>query len=249
MWTRTTSSKSNSDMLAIVVSRRIPALLTSMSSSPNDSTASSTTARAPSQLAMSWSLLTALPPRALISAATSEHGVGSLPVPSLATPRSLTTTATPLSASSNACSRPSPRPAPVTTATRPSSSTMTRRRVLRRLEPGELHHGAAPVGVADLWRLALDRHALDRALCVAEREHRLEARRPEDRRRLLEGGRRRDVGEDDDVGTARHDDRHVAAARYLGALRHALADDRAERKVVTEHLLALAQRQLQIGQL
>src|SRR5918995_485295 len=249
MWTRTTSSKSNSDMLTIVVSRRIPALLTTMSRSPYDSTASSTTERAPSQLAMSWSLLTAMPPRALISAATSEAGCGSSPMPSLATPRSLTTTATPCSASSSACSRPSPRPAPVTTATRPSSSTMTRRRVLRRLQSREFHDGAPPVRVAHLRRLAFDRHALDGALRVAEGEHWLEPRRCEDRRGLLVGRRCRDVGKDDDVGSTRHDDRHVAAARHLGALRHALADDRAEREVVAEHLLAFTQGQLQVGQL
>ena len=43
---------------------------------------------------------------------------------------------------------------------------------------GELDLGAAPVGVADLRRLTVDRHALDRALRIAEREHRLETGRP-----------------------------------------------------------------------
>src|SRR3954452_10070185 len=239
MCTRCTSSKSTSDMLTIVVSRRMPALFTRMSRSPNVSTASATTARAPSQLAMSCSLPMALPPNARISSATSALGVGSLPLPSLATPRSFTTTATPRAARNSACSRPSPRPAPVTTATRPSRSTMTRRKLQGRLQRGELHRGAAAVGLSDLRWLTVDRDTLDRTLGVAEREHRIESGRREDRRRLLIRRRRRDVGEHHDVGSARHHDLHVAPPFDLGAFRHALADDRAEREVVAEHLIAL----------
>src|SRR4029079_1622579 len=51
-------------------------------------------------------------------------GVASAPAPSLAPPRSLTTTIAPSAANSRACSRPRPRPAPVMIATRPSSAPM-----------------------------------------------------------------------------------------------------------------------------
>ena len=70
---------------------------------------------------MSAPLATALPPASAISATTSWAGPLSVPEPSTATPRSLTTTDAPSLASSLATDAPMPRPAPVTIATRPSS--------------------------------------------------------------------------------------------------------------------------------
>ena len=117
-----TSSHSSSVMLMIVRSRRIPALLTRMCSAPNSAIAWSTSRRAPAASVASSALATALPPAALISSTTCWAGVASLPEPSAAPPRSLTTTAAPSFANSKACSRPRPRPAPVMMATRPSSA-------------------------------------------------------------------------------------------------------------------------------
>ena len=71
--------------------------------------------------AMSAPLATAFPPAWAISATTAWAGPVSCPEPSIATPRSLTTTEAPSLASSRATDLPIPRPAPVTIATRPSS--------------------------------------------------------------------------------------------------------------------------------
>src|SRR3954453_883398 len=116
-----TASHSSSVMLTITRSRRIPALLTSMSRSPKCSMALLISRCAPSQSATLSALTIASPPIASISATTCCAGVASVPAPSLAPPRSLTTTRAPSRANSSACSRPIPRPAPVMIATRPSS--------------------------------------------------------------------------------------------------------------------------------
>src|SRR5690606_21032700 len=118
-WTRTTASHSSSPRLISMRSRRKPALLTSVSSRPNAPIAVSTSAAAPASVAMSSVLATARPPSASISRTTSCAGPSEAsPVPSRATPRSLTTTWAPCRANSRACARPSPRPAPVTATTR-----------------------------------------------------------------------------------------------------------------------------------
>ena len=71
-------------------------------------------------------LATAVPPRFLISSATSSAGAALDPEPSAATPGSLTTTFAPSAAQSSAISRPIPRPAPVTMTTLPPSDLVMR---------------------------------------------------------------------------------------------------------------------------
>src|SRR5947208_1518225 len=119
-WTRITSSHSSGSMLKSIRSRRMPALLTSTSSRPNESSAVWTRRRAPSQSDTSSVLATAAPPMAWISSTTSAAGTWELPDPSRAPPRSFTTTRAPWRANSSAWARPMPRPAPVTMTTRPS---------------------------------------------------------------------------------------------------------------------------------
>src|SRR5215472_13842450 len=67
----------------------------------------------------------ALPPASVISATTWSAGPLSVPAPSTAEPRSLTSTAAPSAASKEATDLPIPLPAPVTIATRPSSSPIS----------------------------------------------------------------------------------------------------------------------------
>src|SRR5262249_19395770 len=74
---------------------------------------------------MSSPFATASPPAATISSTTSRAGPASSPVPSRATPRSLTTTRAPSRANASACSRPMPRAAPVTMTIRPSQMPVT----------------------------------------------------------------------------------------------------------------------------
>jgi len=83
-----------------------------------------TRACAASQSATSPKWGTASPPARTISSTTARAGSSSRPLPSIATPRSFTTTRAPCSARESACSRPSPWAAPVTMATFPSSSPM-----------------------------------------------------------------------------------------------------------------------------
>ncbi|SKV20976.1 Uncharacterised protein [Mycobacteroides abscessus subsp. abscessus] len=99
-------------------------MFTTASSCPKVSTAWFTRFEAPAHVEMLSVFATALPPAAVISSTTSCAGPASEPEPSLAPPRSLTTTEAPSLAKSRACSRPMPRPAPVMTATRPSSCPM-----------------------------------------------------------------------------------------------------------------------------
>ena len=119
-----TSSHSCSVMLNTIRSRRMPATLTSTSSRPNCSIADPMRPSAAAKSEMSAPLAIALPPAAVISSTTSAAGPESCPDPSMATPRSATTTAAPWLASSVATDLPIPRPAPVTMATRPSSRVM-----------------------------------------------------------------------------------------------------------------------------
>src|SRR5213593_995533 len=121
--TATTASQSSSAMLKIIRSRRMPALLTTMSSLPKVSSAHWTMRLAALKSATLSPLAIAWPPIFLISATTSCAGVAvGAPVPSKCAPRSFTTTFAPCLARSSASSRPMPRPEPVTIATLPSSN-------------------------------------------------------------------------------------------------------------------------------
>src|SRR5438309_1218025 len=124
-WTRRTASHSSSLMLTRTRSRRTPALLTRTWRPPKASTAALMSRWPASQSATLSALAMASPPMALISSTTCWAGVRSSPEPSMAPPRSLTTTLAPSEANSSACSRPMPRPAPVMTATRPSSAPIS----------------------------------------------------------------------------------------------------------------------------
>src|ERR1700730_9671069 len=126
MWTATTASHSSSVMFTSTRSRRLPALFTRMSRSPNASIAEFTSRWPPSQSATLSAIAIAAPPMPSISATTCCAGVRSLPDPSAAPPTSLTTTLAPSAAKRSACSRPMPRPAPVMMATRPSSAPIGR---------------------------------------------------------------------------------------------------------------------------
>ena len=119
-----TSSQSDSSMLKLILSRRMPALFTRMSSWPKVSTAWSIRSLAPDhELTSEVFTAPSLPP-VLMSSTTSSAGCLSPPDPSNEAPTSLTMTLAPSDASSSASSRPIPRPAPVTMATLPSSIPM-----------------------------------------------------------------------------------------------------------------------------
>ena len=107
-------------MLWNVLSRRMPALLMTMSTRPKASSAVCTIASPPSGVATLLVSATATPPRSSISLAVVWAGPSLPPSPLTEPPRSLTTTWAPRDASSRACSRPSPPPAPVMIATLPS---------------------------------------------------------------------------------------------------------------------------------
>src|SRR5699024_10124294 len=111
-WTSMTLSHLSSVRLKIIVSRTIPALLTTISSPPNVSTAASTSSSPVFHALMSDSTASAPEPNARTSSATAV-------APS---PRSLTTTSAPSSARRRASARPRPDPAPVTIAVRPLRS-------------------------------------------------------------------------------------------------------------------------------
>ena len=115
-----TASQSASLILNIVLSRRMPALLTNMSMPPKLSKAHCVKASPPATSATESVFEAASPPAARISATTSS-AIMAVPVPSVLPPKSLTTIFAPWAAISNAISRPMPLPAPVTTATFPSN--------------------------------------------------------------------------------------------------------------------------------
>src|SRR5580692_7608908 len=102
-------------------SRRMPALLTRISTRPKASSADRTILSAlPGSLIDSVEAM-ALPPAFLISSTTVCAGPASVPAPSRLAPMSQTTMLAPSCAISSAMPRPMPRPAPVTMATLPAT--------------------------------------------------------------------------------------------------------------------------------
>ena len=112
--TAITSSNCSSVIEKLIASRRIPALLIRICTSPNESTAAATRSSPVSHLATSPRTLIASPPESRISSA----------VDSALLPRSFTTIFAPSEASNRACSLPTPLPPPVTIATFPSKRPM-----------------------------------------------------------------------------------------------------------------------------
>src|SRR5437773_1121764 len=109
--TRSTRSHSSGDIVKTIRSRSTPALFTTMSSPPNDSSAAASIASPVAQSPTSPAQTTARPPAAMISAATAwTAGPG----------RSLSTSAAPAAASAIASARPRPLAAPVTMAVLPA---------------------------------------------------------------------------------------------------------------------------------
>ncbi len=107
-------------MLWNALSRRMPALLMTMSTRPKASIAVFTIAAPPSGVATEFVSATASAPRPFSSSTMRAAAPLSEPLPSTAPPRSLITTSAPREASMRACWRPRPPPAPVMTATLPS---------------------------------------------------------------------------------------------------------------------------------
>src|SRR6056297_1736308 len=120
-WTSRTGSTRSDPMLWNDLSRRMPALLITMSTLPKVSTAVCTIAAPPSGVATESVLATASPPASWISSTTSWAAPLSLPVPSTEPPRSFTTMSAPRLAIISACCLPRPPPAPVMIATLPSN--------------------------------------------------------------------------------------------------------------------------------
>ncbi len=117
---RAPSSIRSGSMLWKALSRRMPALLMTTSTLPKASSAVCTMALPPSGVATELVSATASPPAALISSTTFSAAPLSLPLPSMAPPRSLITTSAPREAMRSACWRPRPPPAPVMMTTLPS---------------------------------------------------------------------------------------------------------------------------------
>src|SRR5277367_4587196 len=116
-----TSDQSDQLMRWKMRSRRMPALLTRMSTRPKASRAACTILSAlPGSLIDSVEAI-ASPPAFLISCTTSCAGPASLPAPSRLAPMSQTTTRAPSCAINSAMPRPMPRAAPVTMATLPET--------------------------------------------------------------------------------------------------------------------------------
>ena len=99
----------------------MPALLTTQSMRPKESTAHWMIFAAEANSATLSKLETASPPALLISETTSSAGALSPPSPASDAPMSFTTTLAPCAAMSFAIAAPMPRPAPVTTTTLPST--------------------------------------------------------------------------------------------------------------------------------
>src|ERR1700733_7918197 len=120
-WTPITSDQSDQLMRWKMRSRRMPALLTRMSTRPKASSADLTILSAlPGSLIDSVEAI-ASPPALLISLTTSCAGPSSWPAPSRLAPISQTTTLAPSFAIRSAMPRPTPRAAPVTMATLPET--------------------------------------------------------------------------------------------------------------------------------
>ena len=108
-----TASHSSSVMLKIIRSRRMPALLTTMSIRPKWSSAVSDDAwRRPPSWSPIRPLGTRLPASRLDLAGDVLGGDAAPPLPSAAAARSFTTTRAPCFAMRSAISRPMPRPRP-----------------------------------------------------------------------------------------------------------------------------------------
>src|SRR3954451_9888234 len=120
-WTARTSDQSDQLMRWKMRSRRMPALLTRMSTRPKAVSAALTISSAFLGSAMESVDAIASPPPALISLTTSWAGPASAPAPSRLAPMSQTTTRAPSCASNSAIPRPMPRAAPVTIATLPAT--------------------------------------------------------------------------------------------------------------------------------
>src|SRR5262245_50837056 len=119
--TASTSDQSDQLMRWKMRSRRMPALLTRMSTRPKAASAAPTISSAFFGSAMESVEAIASPPWRLISSTTSCAGPASVPAPSREAPMSHTTTRAPSLAISSAMPRPMPRPAPVTMATLPAT--------------------------------------------------------------------------------------------------------------------------------
>ena len=109
--TSSTSRKSSRLIFAKLLSRRMPALFTRMSTRPQSERVRLTIAAIADSSVTDAANDRAIPPDEAISAATASAAAGAT---------SFTTIRAPLRARNSACSRPSPPPAPVTIATRPS---------------------------------------------------------------------------------------------------------------------------------
>src|SRR5436190_18114399 len=107
-------------------SRRMPALLTRMSTRPKAVSVAFTISSAFFGSAMESVEAMASPPLRLISSTTCCAGPASVPAPSRLAPMSQTTTRAPSCASKSAMPRPMPRPAPVTMATLPATMPVMR---------------------------------------------------------------------------------------------------------------------------
>src|SRR4029450_3823388 len=134
-----TGSSRSGVMLWNALSRRMPALLITMSTRPKASIAVSTIAWPPSGVATLSVLATATPPRSSICLAAVWAGPSSPPSPDTDPPRSLITTCAPRDARSLAGSKPKPPPAPVMIATFPSKPrSAIRGRVVTGARPPEI---------------------------------------------------------------------------------------------------------------
>ena len=121
-WTSMTRRKSSISILAKLLSRKMPALLTRMSTRPQASITCCTMACTAAKSVTDAPLTRAWPPAARISSTTFCAAETEPPSPCTSPPKSLTSTLAPRLASASACWRPSPPPAPVTMATRPLKS-------------------------------------------------------------------------------------------------------------------------------
>src|SRR3954447_14779319 len=246
-----TASHSSSVMLTRTRSRRMPALLTRMSRSPKCSTAELIRRCAPSQSATLSPLTIASPPMASISATTCCAGVMSVPVPSLAPPRSFTTTFAPSAAKNSACSRPIPRPAPVMIATRPSSELMTpndnQATVLRakRERDGasgvrEVERRAAVELLAEVHRLAVGGDERDRPIRRVAGDRADDEAGGLERRHNLVVGEPGEGRDGDDIRSLRHGDDDRVASRRLRTGGDRLIGDDAGRILVVEDVVRIA---------
>src|SRR5262245_36855111 len=165
-WTSITARKSSSSILLKVLSRRMPALLTRMSTRPQRAIVSATICWTCAKSVTDAPLATASPPRTRISSTTRCAAVAEPPRPLTSLPRSLTTTFAPRRARRRACWRPRPAPAPVMMATRSfklmvmdRSSVLVRRlcdaRCARASRPG-LTRAAIDVDVVGVEIAVLD---------------------------------------------------------------------------------------------